>query len=148
MRFLRLIFVVITGAALAASSFAQQPKYDLDRVVPRERQHQLGIDGLSPEQRAGIAKLIVDTYQLGAQNGQAPSRGSGGAIETQVDGDFNGWEGETVVKLMNGQIWQQSGYYYHYHYTFMPKVLIYSSGGGFKMKVDGVEKAVGVVRLK
>lgn len=69
-------------------------------------------------------------------------------IESQVDDDFEGWEGETILKLTNGQIWQQSEYYYHYHYAFRPKVLIFKSGGGFKMKVEGVEKAVGVKRLK
>ena len=69
-------------------------------------------------------------------------------IESQIDGNFEGWEGETIIKLVNGQIWQQSEYHYHYHYAFMPKVLIFKSGTGFKMKVDGVEKAVGVKQLK
>ena len=69
-------------------------------------------------------------------------------IESQIDGDFEGWEGETIVKLMNGQIWQQTEYYYYYHYAFMPKVLIYKSGSGYKMKVEGIEKAVRVKRLK
>ena len=69
-------------------------------------------------------------------------------IESVIDGDFEGFEGETIIKLMNGQIWQQTEYYYHYHYAFMPKVLIYKSGSGYKMKVDGVDKAVGVIKLK
>ena len=69
-------------------------------------------------------------------------------IESKIDGEFKGWEGETVIKLLNGQIWQQSEYHYHYHYAYMPDVLIYISGGGYKMKVEGVEKAVGVRRLK
>lgn len=68
-------------------------------------------------------------------------------IESQIEDDFEGWEGETIVKLINGQIWQQSEYYYHYHYAFMPKVIIFRSGG-FKMKVEGIEKSVGVERLK
>jgi len=69
-------------------------------------------------------------------------------IETQIDGDFKGWEGETIVKLMDGHIWQQSEYYYEYYYAFMPKVLIFKSGDGYKMKVDGVEKPIGVKQLK
>ena len=69
-------------------------------------------------------------------------------IESQIDGDSEGWEGETVITLMNGQIWQQVEYYYHYHYSYMPKVLIYKSGSGYKMKVDGIDKAVAVTRLK
>jgi len=70
------------------------------------------------------------------------------AIESQIDGDFEGWEGETIVKLTNGQIWQQTEYYYHYHYSFMPKVLIYRSGKTYKIKVDGIEKSVNVKQLK
>jgi hypothetical protein len=69
-------------------------------------------------------------------------------IESQIDGDFEGWEGETIVKLMNGQIWQQAEYYYHYHYAFMPKITVIKTGAGYKMIVDGVPKAIGVTRLK
>jgi len=69
-------------------------------------------------------------------------------IESKIDGDFEGWEGETIVKLMNGQIWQQATYHYEYHYAFMPEVLIYRSGNTFKMKVEGTDEAVAVERLK
>lgn len=69
-------------------------------------------------------------------------------IESKIDGDFEGWEGETIVKLYNGQIWQQSEYYYHYHYAFMPKVLVFRSGSGYKMWVEGIKKAISVERLK
>lgn len=69
-------------------------------------------------------------------------------IETKVDGEFEGWEGETVVKLMNGQVWIQTEYYYEYHYAYMPDALIFQSGGGWKMRVEGVNKAVGVQQLR
>lgn len=69
-------------------------------------------------------------------------------VESQIDGDFSGWDGETIVKLTNGQIWQQTEYYYQYHYAFMPHVLVYRSSGGYKMRVDGVDRAVRVERLK
>ena len=70
------------------------------------------------------------------------------AVESQIDGQFEGWTGETIVKLMNGQIWQQVDYYYRYHYAYMPKVIVYRSAGGHKMKVEGIDKAVGVQRIK
>lgn len=69
-------------------------------------------------------------------------------IETQVDGEFEGWEGETVVKLMNGQIWIQSEYHYEYHYAYMPAVLIYQSHGQWKMRIEGTDAAVGVERIR
>jgi hypothetical protein len=75
----------------------------------------------------------------------APTRS---AIESKIEDEFEGWDGETVVRLTNGQIWQQTEYYYHYHYSYMPDVLIYNSGGGWKMQVKGIKKAVRVERLK
>jgi len=69
-------------------------------------------------------------------------------IESRIDGEFTGWEGDTIFKLQNGQIWQQSSYAYKYKYAYSPKVLIYKSGSGYKMRVDGVEGEIVVTRLK
>jgi len=97
----------------------------------------------------GFAPLsIIASGGESIEDASQTAPASPSVIESQIDGDFEGWEGETILKLMNGQIWQQSEYHYHYHYAFMPKVLIFKSGGGYKMKVDGIEKAVGVRRLK
>lgn len=65
---------------------------------------------------------------------------------SQIEGEFNGWEGETIARLVNGQVWQQSEYLYHYHYAFMPRVTI-TNEGGCKMLVEGVQTAVRVERL-
>lgn len=69
-------------------------------------------------------------------------------IESHIDGTFTGWSGETIFKLVNGQIWQQSSYAYTYHYAYRPAVLIYGSGGTYKMKVEGVNGTINVKRLK
>lgn len=69
-------------------------------------------------------------------------------VESRVDGEFEGWEGDTVVKLTNGQIWEQSEYHYEYSYSYMPRVTIFQSRGQCKMLVDGVDEPVGVSRLR
>jgi hypothetical protein len=69
-------------------------------------------------------------------------------IETRIDGEFEGWDGETVFKLANGQIWQQDSYNYTYHYAYSPDVLIYYTSGRYKMRVEGVDDFIYVVRLK
>lgn len=73
---------------------------------------------------------------------------SASVIETKIEGDFEGWEGETIFKLDNGQIWQQESYAYTYHYAYRPDVLIYKSGTRYKMKVEGVKDEIYVKRLK
>ncbi|MBL0312732.1 MAG: sel1 repeat family protein [Holophagaceae bacterium] len=70
-------------------------------------------------------------------------------IETTIKGEFNGWDGETVFLLSNGQIWQQDEYDYEYTYDYMPDVLIYrSKDGSWKMQVKGIDHSIEVRRLK
>jgi hypothetical protein len=95
---------------------------------------------------AGYASPAVP--QLNETAHLPPAGALPSVIETQIDGDFEGWEGETIVKTTDGHIWQQSSYYYEYHYAFMPKALIFRAGDGYKMKVDGVSEPVAIKQLK
>jgi hypothetical protein len=74
--------------------------------------------------------------------------GIGRVIESSIDGDFEGFEGEKVFKLLNGQVWQQMDFTYQYHYAYGPRVMIYQAGGRTMMKVDGVDKPVRVMQLR
>jgi tetratricopeptide (TPR) repeat protein len=69
-------------------------------------------------------------------------------VESRIDGEFDGWTGDSIFKLQNGQIWEQSVYAYYYHYAYSPKVTIYKSGSIYKMKVDGVTNTITVKRIK
>jgi hypothetical protein len=71
-----------------------------------------------------------------------------GNVDSRIDGEFEGWDGDTVFTLMNGQVWQQSSYSYFYHYRYSPRVLIFKQGYGYVMKVDGVDRTVQVKRLR
>jgi len=94
--------------------------------------------------------LIINGKKLNIQkiSSTNPSKSSGGVIESSINGEFKGWEGESIYALMNGQVWQQATYYYHYHYAYAPKVLIYQSSGNYFMQVQGVKQAVQVRRLR
>jgi len=72
------------------------------------------------------------------------------AVESHIDGDFNGWEGETIYKLDNGEIWQQSTYHYHYGYAYRPEVVIFkSTSGTCHIRVmDDDDEGVDVTRIK
>jgi hypothetical protein len=71
------------------------------------------------------------------------------AIDTYIDGEFKGWEGETIYKLDNGEIWQQSTYHYHYHYAYHPEVIIFKSPSACHMRVmDDDDGGADVTRLK
>jgi hypothetical protein len=72
------------------------------------------------------------------------------AIETNISGDFKGWDDETIYKMDNGQIWQQSTYHYHYHYAYHPSIVIYktSSGACHARVTEDDDEGADVIRLK
>jgi hypothetical protein len=76
------------------------------------------------------------------------SESSSDVIETRIDGEFEGWDGETIFKMQNGQIWQQDEYAYTYTYKYSPKVTIIRSSGSWKMQVEGMSKAIRVKKIR
>jgi hypothetical protein len=90
----------------------------------------------------------VGSARIAPPSGQARPAPSADIVESQIEGEFSGWDGETIFKLTNGQIWQQSSYAYTYSYKYRPKVLIFPSGGGFELQVEGMDQRIKVVRLK
>lgn len=67
-------------------------------------------------------------------------------VEATIINDFNGWSGDTIFELDNGQVWQQNEYDYQYNYSYRPKAIIYDYGYGHKILVEG--EKVGVKRIK
>ncbi|HEV1287972.1 MAG TPA: hypothetical protein VNU44_21790 [Bryobacteraceae bacterium] len=111
-----------------------------------------GLQKLSPEEirslNAWPSQYAVLVYNAATKDAGANPTPSESVIETRMDGDFEGWSGDTIFKLANGQIWQQASYSYTYHYAYRPKVLIYKSGSTYRMKVEGVDSDIAVKRLK
>ena len=124
---------------------------------------------LTPEQirAAGLDKLTqseLDALNRAAKNyarslaslaaTTPPDRGAPATtttaevIESRIDGDFTGWEGHTIFKLVNGQYWQQAVYGSRNHFIHGPLVLIYRTGNEYRMRVDGVDGEIAVRRLK
>lgn len=67
-------------------------------------------------------------------------------IDTQILGDFDGWVGDTVFRLKNGQIWQQTSPSAKYRTSHEPRVLI--TRRPFVMRVDGIATEIEVKRVK
>ena len=97
--------------------------------------------GFAPYGSSGSGVATIDT----ADSSKPPESA---VIQSTVDGEFKGFDGNTVVKLSNGNVWRQTEYFYEYHYAYMPKVLIVRRGSAYVMKVEGISKSVGVERLR
>lgn len=66
---------------------------------------------------------------------------------TQIDGEFMGFNEYAIFKLMTGQVWQQAEYKYNYHYAYCPRVQIYLSNGSHILNVEGMNESVKIVEV-
>ena len=70
-------------------------------------------------------------------------------IETQLLGDFEGWESRTIFRLANGQAWQVDDDSNAAYALRSPKVTIRRGMfGAFYLEVDGAKRSPRVKRLR
>ena len=155
------VLIMIALAFVIASTtigIGQEDK-PLDRLLSKDQQVKLGVTTMRPEQRELLRQALISLFRQGYETGkrdallpsaQTPIAQLPQVIESQVDGDFTGWDAKgTIVKLKNGQIWQQTDFHYVYQFASMPHARVYPSDGGYKMLIEGIDNvAVGVKRLK
>jgi hypothetical protein len=133
----------------------------MDQVMTPSELRETGVDSLKPAQRAAldawldrytrtVARIVSKSVNSQPEPASPePVRSScSPAIESNIDGEFDGWDGETIFKLANGQIWQQAEYEYDYEYDYSPDVTIYAVAGGCRMKVQDVDDTILVKRIK
>jgi hypothetical protein len=101
-----------------------------------------GLNKLSPEEIDRLNSWLQNfATSISTSVGEAKGPRTPDAIESEISGDFHGWDGETIFK-------QQAEYDYEYEYAFQPEVTIYKASGDYKMKVEGMDDTIFVKRLK
>ena len=92
--------------------------------------------------------LLINDKKLNVVNLSGGGSSDGSVIESNIDGQWDGWDGDTIVKLTNGQIWQQLGLHLSLTLGLGNDVFIYEKAGTWYMQVEGEDEAVAVYRLK
>lgn len=74
-------------------------------------------------------------------------------IEARLIGDFNGWSGNTIFHLDNGQVWRQTKNYIKPYQPPdpipSPRVTIEKAAfGSYNLRVEGIKRIVQVRRIK
>lgn len=140
-----LVIVSIGGLGTQQAKGADQVLRIKNLMTPSE----FKLCGLEKLSRKELARLDswLRLYTLRVVQALAGDS-SPDVIESRIEGEFEGWDGDTIFKLENGQIWQQSSYAYTYHYAYRPEVLIYKTNGRYKMKVEGIDETIYVERIK
>jgi hypothetical protein len=69
-------------------------------------------------------------------------------VDSRILGEFEGWDGHTIVELENGQIWKQRDATQRHAYRLAPRVLVRETESGCRMEVDGIERDALVERIR
>jgi hypothetical protein len=157
---MKLACSVVLSAVLAALLLAQSPITFLrmDQVMTQGELQETGVSTLAPAQRRALDEWLTRyttkvfnaaKVSTGTNSNLAKARsGCSPAVESTISGEIEGWDGATVFKLDNGQIWEQAEYAYTYFYAYRPDVTIYQTDSGCRMKVEDESDTVIVRRIK
>ena len=71
-------------------------------------------------------------------------------IESQLVGEFTGWDGETVFKLANGMVWKQDETDKYFTKTLVNPMVTIKPGlwSAWRLSVEGYNKSVQVKRIQ
>lgn len=149
---LAVLVLMCAGAVFPALADDDFP--GIRKLMSDDEFRSTGLDGLAPEElealdawllryTAGDAEVLQETNDSVREAREArDDRG----IVSRIVGDFEGWSGETVFRLENGQVWEQRlDGRFRYRGEPNPEVRIDRNWVGFyRMTVIGTGRSVGV----
>jgi hypothetical protein len=110
-----LLFSLATGQTKKPSASGT---LDIRQIMTAAEFNRAGLQKLTPEEVDALNEWLYQYSLRLLVNTAEPIAPTGNAIESYIEGEFEGRDGETVFKLDNGQIWQQALYAYTYHYSY------------------------------
>jgi hypothetical protein len=149
------VLLALVSVPLCRLVWADGP--DIRKLMTPEEFEAAGLDKLSPEEIEALNRWVVrytahDAPEVRRQDvvvkAEAAKADEAG-IKTRIAGEFTGWDGDTIFRLQNGQIWKQrlDG---RWHYRAdSPEVELRKNMMGFwVLKVVETDKSIGVKRLQ
>ncbi len=124
-------------------------------LMPADQFAAAGLSKLSPAELRALSiwvrshsLVVADLARTAALNPEPAPSDNPSLIMTRMAGDFTGWDGSTVFQFTNGQIWRQVSFGTLYQFVRSPKVMLVSTGGGWRLQVEGVPQSIYVRRLR
>ena len=149
------VVLTLVSVPLCGLVWADGP--DIRKLMTPEEFEAAGLDKLSPAEIEALNRWVVrytaheapevrrQDVVVKAEAAKADEAG----IKTRIAGEFTGWDGDTIFRLQNGQIWKQrlDG---RWHYSAdSPEVELHKNLMGFwVLKVVETDKSIGVKRLQ
>lgn len=86
----------------------------------------------------------VPSFEFGMENARTNQQ----SMTSRIDGEFRGWDGDTLFRLENGQVWEQIGSERVFFRAYRPEVTITREMFGYRMSVEGINARVQVKRIE
>jgi len=137
---------------IALSALAAEERFPgIEKLMNEEQFRATGLHRLTDEELEALDRWLVrytagDAERMLESNEEVREAKEAYEVRSRIAGDFDGWSGETVFRLENGQVWEQrlDGRYY-YDGPPNPEVIIDRNWlGFFRMTVVSTGKKVGV----
>ena len=146
------VFAAVFAAGLAASVATADDKFPGVKALMNDAEFtETGLEKLSPEELKALDAWLVrytagDAEVLQASNEEVKNARRDYVVRARIKGEFDGWQGDTLFELDNGQVWRQRlGGRYVYRGESNPEVTIERNWAGFyRMTLVTTGRSVGV----
>jgi hypothetical protein len=144
------------GPLPAATASAESPP-DISALMTPDEFNAAGLQRLSPSELEALNRWLLhytarqasDLRQHSESVTEEIRKVEQEGIRTRIVGEFRGWDGNTVFRLENGQVWKQRLPGQWYHRANAPEVELSKNMMGFWMlRVVSADRAVGVTRVE
>ena len=116
-----------------------------------------GLEKLSPQEIEALNRWIVrytahEAPEVRRQDEvvkKEAAKADSDGFKSRIAGEFSGWEGNTVFRLQNGQVWKQRLPGRWHYRAESPEVELHKNMMGFwVLKVVEADESIGVKRLQ
>ena len=149
-----LLFFTLACSVPAASAEPGSEFPGIQKLMSEEEYQAAGLDKLSADERAALNRWLVNYTAAEAPamlrtNPEVIAAEESIRIESHIKQPFDGWSGETLFYLENGQVWRQRLPGRYMHRGEDTAVVIDKNFFGFyQMTVTSTDKTVGVSRVR
>jgi hypothetical protein len=151
-----MVYASLACSSLLAPGAIAETAPDVRTLMTAEEFKEAGLERLSPSELEALNRWLGH-YSVRQASELRPHsefvkeevrKVEQEGIRTRIAGEFNGWDGHTVFRLENGQVWQQrQPDKWHYSAT-SPEVELSRNFMGFWMlRVLDADRSVGVTRI-
>jgi len=146
---------VLGLSVLCGAARADGP--DVRALMTPEEFRAAGLDKLSPQEIEALNRWVVaytakDAPEVRKKDVVVQAevkKVDADGIKTRIVGDFRGWDGNTVFRLENGQVWKQRLAGQWFYRAQSPEVILRKNLLGYwTLKVVAADHSIGVTRLE